>query len=107
LQEIFLANRLEPCRRDFSNGDLLAGSNMAQNEFAALAFDAVEVDQNESSTWAKGVMDRLERSLRKLEMVVGVADEDEIDGILRQLGRGLVAKDCLNVFDLVFLAGFF
>src|SRR6516162_4906929 len=79
---------------------------MPQHKLAALTFDAMEIDQDDLSRWSKGVIDGLQRSLRKLEMVVRVADENQIDGVPGQLGRKLMALNCLDVLELVFFASF-
>ncbi|MCI0681077.1 MAG: hypothetical protein L0Y71_03150 [Gemmataceae bacterium] len=60
----------------------------------------MEVDQDHLPAGSKRLVDGLESSLRKLEVVVGVADEHQIDGVLRQLGRELIALDRLDVLDL-------
>jgi hypothetical protein len=51
---------------------------MAHDPFAALALDAMEVDQDDLPSRPKGVMDRLQSSLRKLKVVVGIADENQV-----------------------------
>src|SRR5713226_6241380 len=78
---------------------------MAQHPFAALTLDAMEVDQDDLSTGPQRIMDGLQGALRKLEMVVGVADENQIDAVRGQLGRELIALNRLDVLDLVLLAG--
>src|SRR5204863_5430320 len=73
-QEFFLASRLEPSRGHLANEDLFAGPNVAQGPFATLAFDALKIDQRDAPAGAKSLVDRLQRPLRKLEMMVNVAD---------------------------------
>jgi hypothetical protein len=77
---------------------------MPHDKIAALALDAVEVDEDNSTSGSQGVMNGLERSLRKLEVMIGVADENEIDGVLGQLGAELVTQHRLDVLDLGVLA---
>src|SRR5262245_28253058 len=82
LQDFLFTGHLEARRFDLSDEDLLPGSHMAQHPFAAFAFDAIKVDQDDLPAGSKGFMDRLHGSLRKLEMVISVADENQIDRVL-------------------------
>src|SRR5262245_1392999 len=78
---------------------------MAHDPFATIALDPMEVDQDDLPSGSKGVMDGLQGSLRELEVVVRVADEHQVNGILGQFGRELVAQDRLDVRELALPAG--
>lgn len=64
---------------DFVDEDLLAGADMAEDEFRAFAFDAVKVDQHQLPIRFERLADRGQRILRLFEAVVGIADEYQID----------------------------
>jgi len=100
LQDFHFADHLEARRSDFSDKYLLASPDMPHDKIAAFALNPMEVDQDYSASGSKGIMDGLQGALWKLEVVVGVADEHEIDGVLGQLGRELIALDRLDVLDL-------
>jgi hypothetical protein len=57
----------------------VAGSNVTQDPFAAFSLDSLEINENNLSTGEQRVVDGLQRSKREFEMVVCVADENQID----------------------------
>ena len=58
---------------------------MAQHPLAAFALDAMKIDQDELPTGSEGVVDGFQSSLRKLEVVVSIANKNQIDRVLRSL----------------------
>jgi hypothetical protein len=68
-----------------------------QHEVGALPLDAVEVDDDESAARLERREDRGEVLLRPLEVVVDVADEDDVDARGRQTGRVVGALHHVDV----------
>ena len=78
---------------------------MVQQPYSGLTQDPMEVDHNDLTAGPQGFVNRSHRLVRKLEVVVGIADKDQIDGFRRQLHGVGGADDADNVFDVCFLAG--
>src|SRR5687767_3026825 len=82
-----LSEELKAALFDLTREDLLPRPDMAENPLRALAFDAAEVDDDEFPARFQRPVNGFERMKRVLEMMVRVADEREIHGILRKLYR--------------------
>ena len=54
--------------------------------------DEVVEHQDDLAAGKQSVVDRLQRALRKFKVVVCVADENQIDGVLGELCRELIAE---------------
>src|SRR5207237_1100609 len=70
-----------------------------QNPVRARARDALEVDHDQRAARAQRARDRGEHRLRLLEVVIGVADEGEVDRVGRQVGVGLGGDDADHVLQ--------
>src|SRR5207248_6790096 len=81
LEELLLADLLEPAGDDLLDEHLLPGPDVAEDPLRTLARDAVEVAEDHSPAGPERLVDRLHRAEGVLEVMVGVADEDEIDGV--------------------------
>ena len=62
------------------------GPGVTEHPFWADALFFFVVDDDQSAARAEGSVDRIEHLVRVFEMVVGIADEDQIDRLGRQLG---------------------
>src|SRR5262249_36823548 len=69
------------------------------------ARDTLEIDDNQSATGTQGSVDRSHRLEGIFEMMIGIADEGQIDGFFRQLYRVGLADHADHVFEALFLAG--
>src|SRR5262249_32202657 len=105
-QDSLLFNKLEPCGEDFFGEGLLPGANMVHHPVGTHAFDPLEIDQYISPTGPERTVDGLHRFGRELEVVIGVADESQVDRVRRQGHGGLGADDADHVLDAFLLARF-
>ena len=78
---------------------------MAEDPFATNAGDPLEVDHDELATWLQSAVERVQRSERELEVMIGVAHERHVDGVGRQLAGLLGALHQADVLDSLILAG--
>ena len=85
-QEILLqSRRLRRCdppeasRLDFLAEDVLARAHVLQNKLSALAFHPVKFDHDELAAGPQGLADRSKRFLRFLQVMIHVAEEDQVD----------------------------
>src|SRR5262249_40259652 len=79
LEELLLARLLEAGRLDLLHEDLLAGTDVAQHPVRTLPLHPVEINQDDLAARLEGPADGGHRLLGELEVVVGVADEGQID----------------------------
>jgi hypothetical protein len=70
--------------RDFLPEHLLPGPHMRHRPFATDTLDTLEVDHDQLPTRLQRLRDRLHRGLRELKVMIGIADESEVDGVGRQ-----------------------
>src|SRR5690606_25737908 len=83
----FLADLLEAGFNNLGFKDLLASSNMIQHPIGADAGNPAKVDENDAPARLERPLDRCHCLEGKLEMMVRVADEGDVDGFRWQLLR--------------------
>ena len=66
---------------------------MVQDPFAGDPFDPFEINHHKFTAVPQGCPDRPEHLVVVFEMVIGVADEGQIDRLVRKAGRILLGKD--------------
>src|ERR1043165_4859567 len=102
-QEVVLAHQLhflgvaEARRFDLAPERLFAGANVPQHPVRAHAGDALEVDHHQRSAGPQRAPDRVEHRSRILEVVIGVADENEIDRARLEARIGLRRDDAHDI----------
>ena len=69
--------------RDLIAKHLLSRTHVSHDELARLTYNPFEVDDDQRAFWLQRSMNRRQRALRILEMMIRVADEDEIDRVRR------------------------
>jgi len=83
---------------DVSDG----AADVVEGPFAAVAFDASEVDDDKCAAGFEGFVDGGEGVEGVFEMVVYVADEGDVDGIFGEFDGAFIADDGFDVFLFVF-----
>ena len=90
--DVDLVPQREASVEDLLTEDLFARSDVAHQELPRHPRDTLEVDHDETPARLEASVDRGERTLRALEVVVGVADENEVDR-LRSEADGVVRAE--------------
>ena len=102
---LLLALEFESGRFDLAGDDLLPCPHVFEDPLRCLAFLAAIIDHHEPATRFQGGMERGQRFLGKLEVVVNVAEEDHIDRGRRQLAGIDFGEHGLDILDSGVFAG--
>ena len=81
----------------------LVRADVLEDEIAADARPAVELDHDQPAPEAERAVDRGERSLGLLQMVICVAQERQVDHSFRQIDRFLRSLDDLDLLQAALL----
>src|SRR5439155_7549413 len=77
------------------------GSHVVHHPVGAHARDATEFHQYNLASRTEGLEDRMHGSVRKLEVMIGVADKGEVNGVGGQFGGGRRADHAYDLLEIL------
>ncbi len=105
LEKLLLTLEPESGGFDLAAENFLPGAHVLETPIRGLALLAAVIDHHQPAARLQGGVERGHRLLRKLEVVVRVAEENHVDRAWRQFARINFAEHRLDVLDPHLLAG--
>src|SRR4029077_2215884 len=88
VEEFFLFHQLESVADNLFRKNLLPSPDVVQYPLPALALDPAKVDYHQLASRTQRSVNRGHGLVWELEVMVGVADEGQVNRIRRQINRG-------------------